>query len=194
MRHNCQLIHQDLSLISKKHLQILKNMKKILLAIALLSGAAASSFAQTSGPKDGGKFSIGAEAGLPVGSVSDISNFAVGGSLKYEYPVATNTLVSISAGYTNFLYKSEFKDLTGKSGEGFIPVKAGLKYYFNQGFFGEGQVGAVFATESGGGTAFVYAPGIGYTFKGGFEAGFRYEGWAKNGTVSQLALRLAYRF
>lgn len=169
-------------------------MKKILLAIALLSGAT-SSFAQTtSTTKDGGKFSIGVEAGLPVGAVSDISNFAIGGSLKYEYPVATNTLISISGGYTNFLYKSDIKDLTGKSGEGFIPVKAGLKYYFNQGFFGEGQVGAVFSAESGGGTAFAYAPGIGYSFKGGFEAGVRYEGWSKNGTVSQLAVRLAYSF
>jgi hypothetical protein len=81
-----------------------------------------------------------------------------------------------------------------KSGEGFIPVKAVVKYYFNEGFFGEGQVGAVFSTENGGGNAFVYAPGIGYSFKGGFETGFRYEGWSKDDIVRQLALRVAYRF
>jgi len=170
-------------------------MKKILLVAAILCGAAAGSFAQTSTPTQGsGKFSIGVEAGLPVGSTSDYSNFAIGGSLKYELPVAATTFVSLSAGYTDLLYKSDLKAAIGKSGAGFIPVKAGLKYYFNEGFYGEGQVGAVFSTESGGGTAFAYAPGIGYSFSGGFDAGVRYEGWSHDGTVSQVALRLAYRF
>jgi hypothetical protein len=168
-------------------------MKKILFIIALACTARAT-FAQTTASKEPGKFSIGVEAGLPVGDASDISNFAIGGSLKYELPVATSILVSLSAGYTDFLYKSDLKSLIGKSGEGFIPVKAGVKYYFNQGLYGEGQIGAVFSTESGGGTAFAYAPGIGYSFKNGVDLGFRYEGWSKTGTVSQLALRLAYRF
>ena len=62
-------------------------------------------------------------------------------------------------------------------------------------FFLEGQLGVVFSTESGGGSAFAYAPGIGYTFDGGFEAGVRYEGWPKDGfTTSQIGFRLAYRF
>jgi len=171
-------------------------MKKILLAIALLGGAATRSFAQTTTTPTpaSGKFSIGVEAGLPVGTTSDVSNFAIGGSLKYELPVSAGTFVSLSAGYTDFLYKSDIKAAIGKSGEGFIPVKAGLKYYFNAGFYGEGQLGAVFSTESGGGTGFAYAPGIGYSFSGGLDAGVRYEGWSHDGTTSQVALRLAYRF
>jgi hypothetical protein len=49
--------------------------------------------------------------------------------------------------------------------------------------------------QDGGGTAFLYAPGIGYMLDGGFEAGVRYEGWSKSdGTISQIALRLAYNF
>jgi hypothetical protein len=174
-------------------------MKKLLFLTLLCGATAATSVAQTTTPKEGGKFSIGVDAGLPTGSASDISNLTLGGSLKYEYPVAAKTFLSVSAGYSYFLYKSAVKDAfsalgTPKSGEGFIPVKAGLKYYFSPGFFGEGQLGAVFSTESGGGTAFAYAPGIGYTFSGGLEAGVRYEGWSHDGTLGQAALRLAYRF
>ena len=91
--------------------------------------------------------------------------------------------------------KSDLKAQGAKSSYGFIPFKAGLKYYFNgPGFFGEAQLGATFSTESGGGTAFTYAPGVGYSFDGGFEAGIRYEAWSKNGTTSQVALRVAYSF
>ena len=87
------------------------------------------------------------------------------------------------------------KAFTGKSSFGFVPLKVGVKYYFDQGFFGEGQVGAAISTQSGGGTAFAYAPGIGYSFPGGFEAGVRYEGWSKDGgTTSQANLRLAFNF
>ncbi|WP_419701156.1 hypothetical protein [Mucilaginibacter sp. NFX135] len=173
-------------------------MKKVLLALAIIAGTAFTTFAQTKSG-DSGKFSIGVDAGLPLGSTKDISSFAIGGSLKYELPIATGTLFTISGGYTRFLYKSEFKDAlkalgVNKSGEGFIPVKAGIKYYIENGFFAEGQLGAVFSTESGGGTAFAYSPGVGYTFDGGFEAGVRYEGWSHNGTISQVALRLAYCF
>jgi hypothetical protein len=165
-------------------------MKKVLLLLTVICGLSVSSFAQSS---NGGKFSVGLEAGLPLGDAHQVYKAIIGGSLKYEHPVATNTFVTLSAGYNSFLTKSEWKPFLGSS-NGAIPVKAGLKYYFNEGFFGEGQLGAAFSTENGGGTAFVYAPGIGYTFGGGFEAGVRYEGWSNNGTISQAGLRLAYRF
>lgn len=175
-------------------------MKRILLLTAFAGVFALHSNAQTSKENATGKFSIGIDAGLPVGTASDAFSLAIGGSLKYEHPVAPKTSLSLSAGFTDLAYKGLIKDELktlgiSRSGETFIPVKAGMKYHINEGFFGEGQIGAVFATQSGNsGTAFVYAPGIDYSFKGGFEAGFRYEAWSKNGTISQLALRLAYQF
>ena len=168
-------------------------MKKLLLCLAFLGFTAIAANAQ-SAKSDGGKFSIGVDAGLPVGDAHKVSNFAIGGSLKYDHPIADQLFLTGSAGYTRFLYKSEIKDFVGKSGAGFIPVKAGLKYYFDDAFFAEGQLGAVFSTESGGGTGFAYAPGVGYSFAGGLEAGVRYEGWSKDGTTSQIALRVAFRF
>ncbi|MES2269118.1 MAG: outer membrane beta-barrel protein [Bacteroidota bacterium] len=170
-------------------------MKKFLLALVLLSGAAFSSFAQTT--SESGKFSIGFEAGIPVGDASNTSNLTIGGSLKYDLPIAEKTFLTGSAGYTKFLYKSEFK----VSGNSFyaIPVKVGVKYFFADAFYGEAQLGAAFLEEKymgykGNTTAFAYSPGIGYAFGGGVDLGVRYEGWSKNGTISQVAARLAYSF
>lgn len=163
------------------------SMKKILLTMTVIGMSLIHSYAQTSPAKNSGKFSIGLDAGLPIGSASDYSNFAIGGDLKYALPAATNFDVSLSAGYSAFLGKDGAPSLKA------IPVKAGGRYNFSGGFFTEAQLGAAFV-QDGGGTAFVYAPGIGYAFGGGLEAGVRYEGWSKNGTVSQVALRIAYSF
>jgi hypothetical protein len=171
-------------------------MKKFLLALVLLSGAAFSSFAQTS--SESGKFSIGLEAGLPVGKVKDYSSFAIGGSLKYDHPIAEGTFFTLSAGYTKFLSNDDAKAIDYKLYA--IPVKAGIKYFFAEGFYGEAQVGAAFVNESSGGfsgntTAFAYSPGIGYVLGGGVDLGVRYEGWSKSGTtISQIAARLAFSF
>ena len=172
-------------------------MKKFLFALVVLAGTALNSIAQTgsaSGQSNTGKLSIGLDAGLPVGDASTVFGSVIGGSLKFEQPIATNAYFTISAGYSAFLTKSRFKDLGAQSSFGFVPLKAGLKYYTETGLFVEGQLGVVFSTESGGSSAFVYSPGVGYTFTSGFELGIRYEGWSKNSTTSQAALRASVRF
>jgi hypothetical protein len=169
-------------------------MKKFLFALVILVSAVFSSHAQSS--KDGGKFSIGLEAGLPIADFNKTHTFAIGGSVKYDQPVGANTFVTLSAGYSSFRGKEGIRSF------GFVPVKAGIKYFFNQGFFGEGQIGAAFSTQGGagggnaigGGTAIAYAPGFGYSFNRNIEVGVRYEAWYKDGTISQIGLRLAYKF
>lgn len=172
-------------------------MKKLLLTLVVAAGVTVSSFGQTSSTTSvtgGGKFSIGLETGLPVGDGSEATSFIIGGSLKYEVPTVTNTFFTISGGYNAFLVKSEWKALGAPSSVNFVPFKAGIKYYAQDGLFLEAQAGIVFSTEKDGGSAFVYSPGIGYTF-GTFEAGVRYEGWPKDGaTTGQISLRLAARF
>ncbi|OOQ60984.1 hypothetical protein [Mucilaginibacter pedocola] len=173
-------------------------MKKVLFVLTALCGLSLGAFAQSS--SEGGKWNIGLDAGLPLGSLHDLYSTAIGASIKYEHPVATSTFITGSAGYQRFFIKGDVKDAlkavgVDKSGVGLIPVKAGLKHYFNEGFFAEAQAGAAFSTESGGSTSFVYAPGVGYTFSGGFEAGLRYEGFSQDGSNSGMAaLRLGYRF
>lgn len=169
-------------------------MKKLLFVILLLAATTFISVAQNEKPATHGKFSIGADVAVPTGMASLVYDVAMGGSLKYEVPAATDVYVTISAGYESFLVKSELKDLGVKSADSYVPLKAGLKYYLKNGFFGEAQVGASIYTGSDSFTSFVYSPGIGYSFDGGFETGVRYEAWVKNGTMGQVALRLAYRF
>ncbi|RZA00922.1 MAG: hypothetical protein EOP47_12505 [Sphingobacteriaceae bacterium] len=161
-------------------------MKKVLLATMLFVGIAVSGFAQKGG------LSIGLEAGLPVGSTSNGSSFAIGGSLKYEAPIATGTNFTVSAGYTSFLGKT----IAGFKVPSFgaIPVKAGIKHFFGDAFYGEAQLGAAFSTQTGGGTLFVYSPGVGYKFSDVIDLGVRYEAWSKNGTVSQIGARLGFSF
>ena len=172
-------------------------MRKLLLVAVLIVSVASASFAQTSKSSSGGKFSIGVDPGIPVGSVSDVSSFVIGGDIKYSLPAATNFDVSLSAGYSVFIGKTI--DIGGTSVKvsnlKAIPVKLGGRYNFNgtTGFFGEFGVGAAFI-QDGGGTAFVYAPGIGYAANGGFEIGARYEGWSKNGSIGQIGFRVAYSF
>src|ERR1700761_6162593 len=144
-------------------------MKKILLLLVVLSAVAVNTFAQMSKNDNGGKFSIGIDPGLPVGNASDFSSFAIGGDLKYSMPAAQNSDVSLSAGYETFLGKTvtidgasfKYGSLKG------IPVKLGGRYNFegSNGFFGEVAFGAAFI-QDGGGTAFLYAPGIGYAMDG----------------------------
>jgi hypothetical protein len=175
-------------------------MKKLLLTLALAGGAVFSSLAQSttttpsSPASSGAKFSIGAEAGLPIGDVSNAYSAVLGGSVKFELPTVSHAFFTISAGYNAFLLKSELKGIGIPSTSGFIPVKAGAKYYTEGNLFLEGQLGIVFSTESGGGHAFAWSPGIGYSFNGGFELGARYEGWTNGSTISQVGLRVAYRF
>lgn len=171
-------------------------MKKILLILALVAGTTLSTLAQKAS-KD--KFSIGLEAGKITGSFSNVVDFAFGASLKYNHSLADDLVLTGSAGYTYLPYNDDFKTATlgfgvASSGEGFIPLKAGVKYFFNKTVYGEGQIGAAISTNSGGGTAFAYAPGIGIEFGGGADFGVRYEGWSKTSTISQIALRLAYSF
>ena len=169
-------------------------MKKILLLLVVLCAVAFNTFAQMSKSDNVGKFSIGIDPGLPVGSASDAYTFGLGIDLKYDIPVATSTFFNVSAGYTALFTKSALKDLGAKSTYGFVPVKVGIKYYVDDAFFVEGQIGATFSTESGGGTAFAYAPGVGYKFSDAVEGGIRYEGWSHDGSLSQIALRIAFSF
>lgn len=162
-------------------------MKKVLLATLLFVGVASTSFAQ-----DGGKFSVGVEAGLPVGDISKAYNFVIGGSLKYDLPIADATAFTITAGYSSFQGKTILG--TKIPAAGFVPVKAGIKYFLAESFYGEAQVGAAFSTQSGGGTAFAYSPGIGYKFSDVVDLGVRYEAWSKNGTVGQIGARLGFSF
>lgn len=172
-------------------------MKKLLLLVALiwfvgLSGTRAQS---NSGPKLG----IAADFSLPLGNTADVVNFGAGGSLVYQQPLAEQLRFSVSAGYLRFNGKEVFVGI--KYREGYIPIKAGLKYFVTENIYGSAEAGVALSTANGAGTgtSFAYAPGLGAEFPVGdgrsLDFGLRYEGWSRsNGTRSFAALRAGFNF
>lgn len=175
-------------------------MKKLFLLTAIAGLFAVSSVKAQDAAMSGPKLGIGAEFAFPMGDFGDSHKFGVGGSLQYQHPIASKLNLTGSAGYLNFTGKEVTElGITYKAPAlGFIPVKAGLRYFLAENIYVGGELGAVFSTEDGMGTAFAYSPGIGVEFpvadKSTIELGGRYEGWSNDGTLSFIGLRLAWNF
>lgn len=163
-------------------------MKKVLFTLALAIAAFAVNAQDKAAAK---KFTIGGGAtlGIPVGDLSAGSSFTVGADVQGEYAASENFGLTISAGYQNFLAKN------GGGSSGFIPVLAGARYYFNEKFFGSAQAGISLSTVSGGGSAFTYAPGIGYKVNDKLDFTAKYQAATQNGFTSAFAgVRVGYKF
>lgn len=176
-------------------------MKKVFLLTAIAGLFAFSSVKAQDAAMSGPKLGIGADFAFPMGDFGDVSKFGVGGSLLYQHPIANKLNLTGSAGYLSFSYKDIALPGGGtlkQDALGFIPVKAGLRYFLAENFFVNGELGAAFGTADGVGTAFAYSPGIGVEFpvadKSTLELSGRYEGWSNNGTLSFIGLRAAWNF
>lgn len=180
-------------------------MKKLFLtaiaAAALFSGAFAQS--KSTSTASGAKLSVGLDFGLPVGDWKNAYSVGFGGNGKVEIPVASAFNFTVTAGYTSFYakdaYKTFLKNVGADTYNGYIPVKAGGKFFFGENFYGEAELGARFGTNNSTGTAFIYAPGLGFSFpvsdKHDIDFGARYEGWSQDGgNIGQVAFRFAYKF
>ena len=170
-------------------------MKKLLFIVAI-AAISTTTFAQKKAAASSDSkiiFSLGVEAGLPVGSFGDFYSFGIGGSLQGEYLVAKELGITLNAGYIDYLGKT----INGVkvAAAGIVPVMAGLKYNFTGGPYIHGQLGAGFGTQSGAGTSFAYAAGIGYGFTKAIDAEVKYQAYSNNGATSgTVGLRLAYNF
>ena len=150
------------------------------------------------------RYSIGVDAGLPTGQLSNSYNWNIGGSLQVDIPVVSNKLfVTVNAGYDNIFGKKNI-DGSGVDVQNIelLPVKAGLKYFLVGNFYVQGEAGAAFVLDktkidANNSAAFIYAPQLGYQFQLGgksyIDAGVRYEASTKlnsnadNSTVNLLA-------
>jgi hypothetical protein len=193
----------------------MKSTLKISALVLAFAGLTSGAFAQTSSTKtttsDGVILSVGVDAGIPTGNLSNGYNWNIGGSVQADIPVLPQQLfVTINAGYNSIQGKDN------AYGTGFtatniqlLPVKAGLKFFPVSHFYIQGEAGAAFALNKSdlgfdNTAAFIYAPQIGYQFAVGgrnfIDAGVRYEGSTKfnsgddNSQLNFFALRLAYAF
>jgi hypothetical protein len=167
--------------------------------------------------------SFGPELGIPFntttfdyGAVRDNYQDGVGGSVKVELPVATSLHLTGSAGYmyypTNehFYFLGTTANLTPYTTENdnqppsykFIPLKAGLQYYYAKYFYLAGDAGAAIKANPAALTSFIYSGGLGalipFNEHNGLNIDVRYERGFKivdyPSAMSQIVFRLAYRF
>ncbi len=183
-------------------------MIKTLLFVFFISCTALGAFAQT---KSLPQLSFGADYGLPGGSATGIYGTAIGGSAKLELPVSHSKFnFVLTTGISEYILKFYYSG-TAQNATMITPLEVGGKYYFSKIGYVEADFGlavdryseflpnepnAVNVTNNG----FVYSPGIGFTaptrkHKAAVDIGLRYETRAESTqTMSQLALRVAYRF
>jgi len=198
----------------------MKNSVKISVIALAFAAFTFSAKAQTTTPApaststttaSGIRYSIGVDAGIPTGKLSDAYNWNLGGSLQVDIPVANKLFVTVNAGYDNIFGKTVNVDGVNVKAENIelLPVKAGLKYFVVSNFYVQGEAGASFLLnksklDDDKSAAFIYAPQIGYQFQLGgksyIDAGVRYEASTKfdsnidDSKVNFFGLRVAYGF
>ncbi len=181
-------------------------MKKLFF-IAALTATSFGAFAQKD--KEESKtlgFSVGVEGSLPMGTFGDSYSAGFGGSVQGDYKVADKLAITLNAGYISYSGKSyqtlvgfdvNFNPIYGTAklkSLGLIPVLAGVKYWFSSNVYGSGQLGLSFASGSGTGSNFTYAPGVGVKFSQ-FDVLLKYTGIsATGGSLNAIGLRAAYNF
>jgi len=196
-------------------------MKKLFLLLTILAGtfyvASAQYYNNTTTPSP--KIGIGLSSGFAVGAASGAYPEAGGISVNLEFPInKSSASFLLTTGYTFYVsqggysfgyYGNGFGASTYSYGSvaSFIPVEAGIKLYVAPHFFIEGYAGASFNVNTypedytGQTTAFIYSPGIGYTFPVGYsrkthlDIGLAYENRVEpGGGYSQVAAKATWNF
>lgn len=164
-------------------------MKKILFTVIVLSISLTAS-AQHDGTL---KITVGPEIGFAVGNFADNYSLIFGGTGQVEIELQENLRGTATSGIIFYNGKSLGGGVKN-TGLNIIPLRVGGKYYFTSGIYGAFQAGVGFLNK-GLGTAFAFSPQLGYEFisKGGkgVDLTFKYDGYAKSGTIGGLAVRLA---
>jgi hypothetical protein len=196
-------------------------MKKNILPILALLLTSTIARAQ-SGDKT--TLSLGAELGIPFNTNNYYYGYTrgyykdgFGSSLKIEIPVITSLHFTASAGYVSYPsvrylaltatealpagYVYPADQLNSNTPYKFIPVKAGLQYYYARYLYADAEAGAAIKASSSSKTSFLYAGGLGavipFNALSGLDIGFRYE---RNYQIavdplpmSQFGIRVAYK-
>lgn len=155
------------------------------------------------------KLGVGANVGIPT---DDAYSFAAGLDVRLQFDVTKQLSVPVATGYNHFFAKDRTYQVPGATvavdvpDYGYIPVKTGLKYFFDpsgSGIYAMGEVGAAFGVSDNAKTTFLYAPTLGYSWSNGLDLGLKYENAGKGDALrliddknrtGQVALRIAYGF
>ncbi|MFD1257462.1 hypothetical protein ACFQ3S_11705 [Mucilaginibacter terrae] len=127
-------------------------------------------------------------------------NIGYGVSGKFELPVSSTISAVITAGINQFHRKNFLIGSASQGNDTFVPLKAGIKYYFDPRFYTEAELGSVIDHNNGfNQNLFAYSIGTGFLIPinksstNMIDLGLRFEDWAKN-RAQQFGIRVAYRF
>jgi hypothetical protein len=194
-------------------------MKKSILPVIALVLMSVFARAQSAGKTS---ISFGPELSIPFnttssdyGSIKDYYQHGLGGSFKVELPLSTSLFFTGSAGYVyyatniHYLYSTDIAASSPIPMGGiqpppykFIPIKAGLQYYYTKSLYLSGEAGDAINLNKASKNSFIYSAGLGaaipFNVHNGLDIGVRYERGFKITdypyAMSQIGIRLAYRY
>lgn len=168
-------------------------MKKMIL---LFSFVAAVMAVKAQAPA-GFQLGAGPRLSLATGNFGDTHSLGLGAELQAEYGFSDQVTGVATTGYSSFFGRSVI--LSGQSvkykAEGYIPLLAGIRYYFSGTFFGGAQVGLGVYSYNGNSTSgFNWQPQVGYN-SDKFQLVLNYSGVSKSGsTIAHFGLAGIYKF
>ncbi|HXS55975.1 MAG TPA: hypothetical protein VN726_07605 [Hanamia sp.] len=123
-------------------------------------------------------WTIAINPSMPIGHFNTYSGFGLGGYLGWEYKTSGSFGITLNAGYIDYFGKNtngiKYSDFN------YIPLLAGVKFYFGGGnFYLHPEAGAGFGT-SGLGTSFWYGAGLGDRLSKTIDLELKYVGWHQN--------------
>lgn len=147
------------------------------------------------------RFGIGIDGLVPVGNLTNTSNFGLGITPKLQYTFTDKFALTFTSGFYDFFGKKISLDQalgvygSVRTNLEIIPVKAGARYFVTPDLYLAGEAGVGLEVENGGGPAdLLLSPAIGYASKH-WDVSLRYENLSANGgSVGFLGLRVAYGF
>ena len=167
-------------------------MKKLFLLL-FIGAISTSLFAQ----KGHNQVSIGAEVGLPTGSISNALSVGLGGTAKGLYGVGDAGQVGLTLGFIRYGYSNNAGGVS--AGMNVIPIMPGYRHHFEN-LYAEGQVGVAIVSSSfsyGGYSSSAstsnasIAIGGGYLYEN-FDFSLRYQSYGTG--FGTLGIRVAYNF
>lgn len=171
--------------------------KTFLLAILVMVAISYSSHAQH---VDRTSFKAGVHVGVPIGDISDFSNFELGLDLGYHWSVSEMVDVGLATGFMNAFGNTSTEDIGPVAVEvdfpdiQYIPVAAALRLYPTYDFKLGADVGYAVGVNEGNDGGFYVSPMIGYNINGNTELNVSYTTISDDYDYSMVALGLLFLF